>query len=150
MNDKIKIIGECTVRRINLLTGKVIDEEIKKNLIVNIGKENVAKMLIDDAAYEYNGIIIGTGEASGAPFEDDTDLISFLQGATATKAYEASYKATWTHLFTFSGSYTITEAAVSKDATAGDILNHVIFSPGKEVSTTIGLDITFKITVGTA
>lgn len=148
---KISLSGECKIKRIDLLTNKVIDEEVYKNLIVDLGLENISKMLIDDADYEYNGIIVGIGVDTGSPYASDTDLISFLKGVTADKYNETEtggiFKAVWSKLITFDAEYDITEAAISKDATAGDIMNHIIFETPKEVSTIVGLEVTFKITV---
>ena len=132
--------------------GKVIEREELKNLIVNTGKERVAKLLsqgVGGTAFGY--LAIGTGTTS--PTTSDTGLETEVSRGIADNSggsYEANYKAVFEKTFTFSSgeSYNITEAALSDSASASGetILDRFTFA-AKSVDADTDLFVKVTITV---
>lgn len=100
--------------------GNVLEKTELENLIVNSGKERVAKLLNGVSSTTFNSIAIGTGTTS--PTTSDTSLETEITRAQAdgSGAYEADYKAVFEKTFSFGSgeSYNITEAGVFDNATA--------------------------------
>jgi len=146
MKSKLVLKGEAIIelRR----DGKVIDKEHVKNLIVNAGKERVAKLLNGESSTEFGYLAIGTGTTS--PTAGDTALETEVARASATKGYEANYKATWEKTFSFGSGeeYDITEAGVSDSATesGATLLDRLTFS-AKSVDSETELYVKITITV---
>lgn len=121
MQDSIKLIGNVILER-RTKDGEVIDREELKNLVVNAGKEVIAKLINGVSSQAFTAI--GIGEGSTSPVVGDTALESEVEREVATKAYEASYKATFEKTFEFGSgvSYSITEAGVFDSAVASGSL----------------------------
>jgi len=146
MEERIKLMGEVVLelRR----KGVVIERQELKNLIVNTGKERVAKLINGvDSPTSFGYIAIGEGTTS--PTANDTALESEVTRASATKSYN-SYKAVYEYTFSFSSgeSYAITEAGIFDDAIASGstMLNRLTFS-AKNVDSDTDLYIKISITV---
>ncbi len=149
MKDGIKLIGTVLIETRNRQSGKVIEREELKNLIVNTGKERVAKLLCGVSADYFEAIAIGTSSTS--PATSQTALLAEVKRASAVLAYEASYKATFEHTFTFgtAESYTITEAGVFDSAVvSGSVMLDRFTFTGKLVD--IDTDLYIKVTVTVA
>jgi hypothetical protein len=145
-NDNMTLKGEWTFQRVNSLTGEILDTEIVHNIIVNTGKERIAKLLNGVSSTYFRAIAVGTGttgELVGNP-----TLESEITRSVATLTYEASYKAKFAHTFTFGGDYAITEAGIfdSTTVSGSTMLNRLTFT-AKNVSTIINLVATITITV---
>lgn len=147
MNKGITLRGDVLIER-RKKDGTVIDSEKLKNLIVNVGKERVARLICGDGsgigAFGY--IAIGTGTTS--PAVGDTTLETEVARENATDAYEASYKATFEKTFSFGSgiSYAITEAGVFDEASGGIMLDRFTFTQ-KDVDSDTDLYIKITITV---
>lgn len=141
-----KILENWKFDRINKVTGQIIDSEEFCNLIVNDGLERVAKLINGVSSTYYRALAVGTGTTGAA--NADTELETEVTRTTASLSYEASYKAKFTHTFTFGGNYAITEAGIFDSATVSGstMLSRVTFS-AKNVSTTVDLIVTATITV---
>jgi len=147
MKNGITLSGEMLIE--TRRDGKTIEREVIKNLIVNVGKERVAKLLGNvDSADFFDYIAIGTGvgeEAAG-----DTNLGTEVTREQATIAYEADYKCKFEKTFTFGSGeeYAITEACLSDSAViSGEIiLNRKKFT-AKNVDSDTDLYIKITITV---
>lgn len=125
--------------------GTVIDREELKNLVVNVGKERVAKLIngISSTAFDVIGIGTGTTGASAS----DTDLESEVSKASASVSYESGYKAVFEKTFTFGSgvSYDITEAGVfDAIGSGGTMLDRFTFSAKAVDADT---DIYIKVTI---
>ena len=148
MKDGIKITGDVVIER-RRKDGSVIDREELKNLIVNVGKERVAKLIAEGVGTGLTGfsyLAIGTGTTSANA--TDTSLETEVERESATVAYEASYKVTFEKTFDFGtgDSYAITEAGIgdSASSTGDTLLDRFVFS-AKNVD--IDTDLYVKITI---
>ena len=146
LNDEFKLKGEWTLSRVNKETGEILDTEVIHNIIVNTGKERVAKLLNGVSSTYFRAIAVGTG-ATGA-LAGNTALETEVTRSAATLTYEASYKAKFEYTFTFGSTYAITEAGLFDSATVSGstMLNRTTFA-AKNVSTVIQLIATATITV---
>jgi len=151
MKDGIKLTGDVVIER-RRKDGSVIDREELKNLIVNSGKERVARLIAEGVGTGLTGfsyIAIGTG-VTGAN-ATDTSLETEVERELSTVDYEASYKATFEKTFTFEtgDSYAITEAGVgdSASSTGDTLLDRFVFT-AKNVD--IDTDLYVKITITVA
>lgn len=146
--ESIKLVGEWNITRVDANTGKILDTETVYNIIVNNGKERVAKLLNGIASTYFRAIGIGTG-VTGALVGDSTLETEFTR-STATLTYETGYKAKFAKTFSFGTgvSETITEAGVFDSATVSGstMFNRVTFT-GKAVTIDVSLIITCTITV---
>lgn len=149
MKEGFKLKGTAIIER-RTKEGKVLDRETARNLIVNTGKERVAKLIgdLESGLSAFSAIGLGTGTT--AVVAGDTSLETEVTRALATKAYEASYKATFEKTFDFGSgeSYSITEAGLfdSISESGSTMLDRFVFS-AKEVGTEVDLYIKITITV---
>lgn len=147
--DFLKLTGTVVIER-RKKNGKVIDRENMKNLIVNVGKEHVAKLIggLVSGISEFQSIAIGTGTTGVSA--SDTSLETEITRALATKAYEADYKATFEYTFSFGSGVThnITEAGLfdSNTESGSTMLDRFTFT-AKEVDADTDLYIKITITV---
>jgi len=134
MNDSIKLIGEFAFEHFNL-KGKLIEKRVVKNLIVNKGKEAIARLICGDLTasptfrtFTHVGIGTGTTVAAEGDLQLGTEVARIAATpSTGTKAYEADYKAKYTVSWTNSGSTrAITEAGIFDGATAGPTNSHML------------------------
>jgi hypothetical protein len=146
LNDEFKLKGEWTLSRVNKETGEILDTEVIHNIIVNTGKERVAKLLNGVSSTYFRAIAVGTG-VTGA-LVGNTTLETEVTRSAATLTYEASYKTKFVYTFSFGGNYAITEAGIFDSATVSGsvMLNRTTFT-AKNVSTIIQLIATATITV---
>jgi len=148
MKDGIKLRGNAIIET-RRKDGSIVDREEVKNIIVNSGKERVAKLIgegIGTGLTGFNYIGIGTGTATAQA--TDTSLQTEVDRALATVAYEASYKVTFENTFTFGTGeeYAITEAGVGDNATeTGDTLLDRFKFTAKNVD--VDTDLYVKITI---
>jgi len=145
----LKLTGTVVIER-RKKNGKVIDRQNLKNLIVNSGKEHVAKLIggLVSGLNEFQSIAIGTGTTSATA--TDTSLETEVTRALASKSYEASYKAVFEKTFSFNSgeSYNITEAGLfdSNTESGSTMLDRFVFT-AKEVDADTDLYIKITITV---
>lgn len=146
LGDGITFKGTWTIERIDKQTGKTLDSEIKENIIVNTGKERVAKLLngVSAAYFDY----IGVGKGVADPAVGDTTLGDEYTRAQAAVSYEASYKAKYEKIFDFAEAVAITEAGIFDQLTVGGstMFNRLTFS-AKNVDADTSLKISITITV---
>lgn len=129
-------------------TRKVKSRRTLKNLIVNSGLEVLAKLLNGVTTASFSAIAIGTDNTTVNA--SDTTLGSETQRAEATLAYEASYKATFSHEFSFPSSMTIYELGIfNNNVSGGDMLNHAVEDAGIGVDEDTNLLVEVDITVST-
>ncbi len=150
MESRLSLRGDVIIERRDSATGKVLDREELKNLIVNVGKEKVAK-LIGNTESGLNAFgYIAIGEGTTTPTVTDTVLETerVRNYADGGGSYEANYKCIFEKTFTFGSgvSYSITEAGVFNDATVGDMLDRFTFTV-KAVDSDTDLYVKVTITV---
>jgi hypothetical protein len=127
--------------------GTKIDSWECDNLIVTVGKIQVAKLLNGVDATYFDTIAIGEGETGDSVVVGDTTLKSEVTRSLATLTYEVTGKAVFEYTFTFgtAESYAITEAGIFNNQSAGgDMLDRFVFS-AKDVD--IDTDLYCKITI---
>lgn len=148
MESILKLEGEMLFE-LRKKDGSVIERELIKNLIVNVGKERVAKLLGNiGSPGAFTNIAIGEGTTAEAA--GDTSLETERDRAAATIAYEADYKCKFEKTFSFGSgvSWAITEACLSDSAAASGetILNRKTFT-AKNVDSDTDLLVRITITV---
>lgn len=111
--DKLQLKGEVEIIHRGS-DGKIKKREKRENLIVNIGKEQIAKRLIGTEVSPIGRIHLGTG--TNAPSPTDTALVSQTHAQAATVSYEADYKVLATALFNFTSSHVLAEAGLFSSA----------------------------------
>jgi hypothetical protein len=135
------------IQTINKITGKILQEEDRCNLIVNDGLEKIIKLLNGIESTYFRSIAIGTGTT--AVTNSDSELETEYTRELATLSYEADYKAKFVKTFTFGSGVEedITEAGIfdSDTASGSAMLSRVTFT-AKSVSADINLIITATIT----
>ena len=152
MKDSITLKGDMVIER-RRKDGTVIDKEEVKNLIVNTGKERVAKLIgiLETGIVGFTHIGIGESGTGDSVAVGDTGLVSESVRESATRSYEASYKAVFENTFTFATgvSYGIKEAGLFDGATpTGSVmLDRFLFSEKLVDSDT---DLYIKITITVA
>ena len=147
MEDKLTLKGTAIIER-RRKDGTVIDREEVKNLVVNTGKERVAKLINGDSSTYFRAI--GIGEGTTAPSASDTTLESEATRALATASYESGYKAVFEKTFTFGSgvSYAITEAGMFDSATvSGSVMLDRFTFTAKNVDADTDLYVKITITV---
>jgi hypothetical protein len=105
-----KIKENWKFERIDHCSKEVIDSQEYCNTIVNDGLERVARLIMGDSSTYFRALAIGTGAT--AVTNSDSALEVETDRANATLTYEASYKAKFTHTFTFVAPTSITEAGI--------------------------------------
>lgn len=144
--DGMKLKGRATIERRDSKTGKIIDQEIVDNLIVNDGLERTARLLggLSTNYFDY----IAIGEGTTAATINDTSLETEVTRALASITYVADNKVQFEKTFTFGSgeTYDITEAGISDSATeSGSILLDRFVFTAKSVS--VGIDLLVRITI---
>lgn len=149
MKDSLKLKGDVVIER-RTKDGKVIDREELKNLIVNTGKEYIAKLIggVETGISGFAYIACGIGETGDSTNVSDTTLKNEVKRQASVNAYVASYKVSFETTFDFGTgeNLDITEAGVFDVATeTGSImLDRFVFS-AKPVD--IDTDLYVKITI---
>ena len=152
-NESLKLRGDVIIER-RKKDGTVIDREELKNLIVNAGKERVAKLLTKGEASDAFGYIaIGLSETGDSVAVGDTALVSEVTRAEADDSggsYEADYKCVFEKTFAFGTGeeYEIAEAGVfdSLTETGSTMFDRFVFS-SKSVDEDTDLYVKVTVTV---
>jgi hypothetical protein len=146
MEQKLSLSGDFVVET-RTKEGEVIAREEKHNLIVTMGKVEVAKLIGGVAADAFNAIAIGEGVTEALVAQEA--LVSEVEREAVTGAYEATAKIVFEKTFEFGSAetYDITEAGIVNNiAVGGDMLNRVVFT-AKAVDFNTDLYVKFTITV---
>ena len=150
MRKKIMLSGIATIIQRDKKTGKIIDKEIIKNLVVNSGLERVAKMIGDTESGLSAFSTIALGTDNTAVTANDTSLGTEVKRESVTVTYEASYKVKFYKIFTAGSgeSYSIVEAGVfdSLIESGSTMLDRFTFS-AKTLDSSNDLEISITITV---
>lgn len=107
-SDSVPVTGQFEI--IHHREGEEIFHSIEKNLVVNVGKVQIPKLVCGLSSAFFNYIQIGL--STNTPSVEDTHLYSPYMEGIATCSYGADYKAIFDYIFTFTESKTITEAGV--------------------------------------
>lgn len=127
--------------------------------IVNKGLEGIARIangiLGGSPAYSYfEHLAIGTDNTAESTSDDELGAEITTGGgarASSTVGYEADYKSTWVHTWSFTSGFTITECGIFDGATPGaansNMLMRHVFAASKSVGNGDQLQLTCKMTV---
>jgi len=142
---KITIVGEVELISRDK-NGRIVDRRKMKNIVVNKGKELMAKLLNGLSNKYFKYIQIGTGTT--APSSSDTALESFYAEKEAACSYQPNFKAIFSATFTFGETVTISESGVFNDAKAAspDMLCRQTFA-GKTYTSGESLEVVWTITI---
>lgn len=137
------------IKLVDAVSGKLISEDNYTNAIMNVGREQIAKLINKISSTGFDVLALGTGTTAASA--TDTELETEVTRETATTSNPSTYVARFYKEFTFGSTYAISEAGIFDSTTASGslILSRVIISPAKNVSTSVNLQVTADITVGT-
>lgn len=148
-----KLTGILTIRH-KKADGTVIKELTKKNVITNTGLAEVAGLINGATSGAFDRLAIGTGTTAAAA--GDTALESEITTGGGARAQDSSPTRSTTtqtndtaevnYEWTFTASFSVTEAGVLDAAAAGVLLCRQTFSAIAVVNTD-KLEITWKIVV---
>lgn len=123
--------------------GKVLDHRMIENLIVNVGKAQIAGLINGAVTSLFRYIAIGTG--AGGPAAGDVALTTEIAGAGGgARALGACDRITTTLTndtariivnFTFTSAYAITESGLFDAVTAGNLAARQVFAAINVVAT---------------
>ena len=123
--ETLKLKGRVEIYLIK--NGKIIEKEVKDNLIVSVGKTRVAHLIGGTNTTYFNYIAIGTG--TNEPSESDTALQNEVKRQQATvsndnntEKFEATFE------FGSAESYAITELGIFDSSSGGTMLNRLKFT----------------------
>jgi len=143
---QFKITDNVTIKRINNITGEVLDSETLHNLITDDGLERIADLIgkLSTTGFDY----IGLGTDNTAPANADSALGTEVERELASVSQPTTVQVQYTKLFSFGTgvSHTITEAGLFDAASSGTMLNRLVFT-GKAVDSNTDLSVTITITV---
>jgi len=132
MKDPFQLKGKITIRVYDK-EGRIKDVTRFDNLVVNVGKAEVAKLIgsgLGGTAFGY--IAIGTGTTAEAVTDTAMEVEVSRKAATVTSATTnvtndtAHFEATFSSADGLTGSHAITEYGLFNDPTAGTMLSHKI------------------------
>lgn len=135
MHTSLKLKGEVEVL-VYGKDGRLKDRRVVGNLVVNVGKAQVAGLINGVVTTAFKYIAIGTGTTS--PSATDTALGSEVARASATTSRATTTvtndTATWSATFNFTASYSITESGIFDASSGGNMLARQTFSAVNVVS----------------
>ncbi|RLG77356.1 MAG: hypothetical protein DRO12_02450 [Thermoprotei archaeon] len=147
VDDKLKLKGELEIRVYDRY-GRLKEYRKVENLIVNVGKAQVAGLINGVVTTPFKYIAIGTGTTS--PSAGDTALESEVDRAEATVGRTTTSvtndTATFDATFNFTASYSITEAGIFDASSGGNMLARHTFS-AINVQSGDSLTISWKVQV---
>ena len=129
MNEDLKLKGELTVQHFN--KNKELVEELRfPNLIVNVGKSQMANLLGGLGASSFDYVAVGTGTTT--PAATDTALEAEVVRVQTTNSLITTDVTNDTVQFEgtvdFTSSYAITEYGLFDASTGGNMLNRAVKS----------------------
>jgi len=146
VKDNVRLRGILKIEHFR--NGKKIDERVYENLIVNVGKAQVAGLIGGVVTGTFGYIAVGTGTTS--PSASDTALQSEVARVASTNTQVTTNVTNDTlqmqATFTFTASYAITEAGIFNASTGGVMLARQTFGAINVVSEDI-IVITWKVIV---
>ena len=145
LDGQIPVHGEFDL--VHIRGGRVMSQETVKNLILNVGKETIAKLVAGLHPNPISYIQIGQGD--NAPAVTDTHLYTFYSEGLAAASYAEGYKAVFSHTFQFAENATICEAGLADGVVAGTpkMFSRQTFA-GRDVIPDDLLQITWRLTFG--
>jgi len=139
MNETVGLKGWIVLEHFDS-EGKLIEDVRTPNLVVSVGKAEVAGLMVSDVSgmTKFDYIAIGTGTTAAAA--GDTTLGAEITGGGGERRGGADVTGTrvttsvandtgqWVTTFSFTATYAVTEAGVLNAASAGTLLARQTFS----------------------
>jgi len=151
--EKIRLKGEIVLRKIDR-KGRVIEERRIRNLIVNVGKAQIAGLINGIVTSPFKYVAIGTGTT--AESSSDTGLEAEIARKQATVSRKTTnvtndtsvWEVTFSSEDGLSGTSSVTEAGIFDSSTGGNMLSRKTFSAvNLDWDAGDSLQITWEITV---
>jgi hypothetical protein len=144
-SEKFKLKGFVKIDHIR--DGQIIDTREFANLIVNVGKAQIAGLINGVVTTPFKYVAIGTGTT--APAAGDTALAGETHRASATTIDRVTTTVTndtarWVHTFSFTASYALAESGLFDASTAGNLLARQTFAT-INVASGDSLQVTWKV-----
>ncbi len=143
MGNAVNLTGMWICRQRNK-DGILVKEIRQKNILLNTGKERIAKLIGGLSTDGFYTIAIGVGTSTEGPRETDVELFSLYKSGGATRSYVADFKCQFYYQFSFSDDVTITECGIRRSTT---YLNHTMFEEAISLTSGDTLDVFYTITV---
>lgn len=149
--ERFKVKENIRIRTICNITGEVLEERLIHNLITNVGLNDVANYIANNAPTGYENIAIGEGTTS--PVAGDTELDIEVTREAATTVNVTGAVVSYSHEFIFGTgeAYDIAEVGLvnSLTVTGSKLFNRATFAP-VSVDTNISLIVDIDITMADA
>lgn len=151
MNDikyeTIGLKGRVTATLWDARTGERLSETVTDNLVVNVGKNQVANLIAGGNTTSFN--FIGVGVNSTAPVVAQTDLIGPVAVNQVNERFTSSNIAIFNAFFSSSqaNNGSLSECTLSSAQSAGTILSRALFSQQINKTSLTTLTIQWQITV---
>jgi hypothetical protein len=144
-NLKLKGLLKISVR--DAKSGCELERRELDNLVVNVGKQHIADLLIGASTTSFS--YCGVGSSNQTPSPSDTDLIQPIGRKQVTDRFRTANKATFS---TFISSQELNgtwrECGLFTEQTGGVMLSRAVFSPEivKDQSKTVTIDWDIEVT----
>lgn len=141
----IPVHGEFDL--VHIRGGRVVSRETVQNLVLNVGKETIAKLVAGLHSAPVSHVQIGQGDNAAAV--TDTHLYAYYSEGLAAASYAEGYKAVFSHTFQFAENASICEAGLTDGPVAGTpkMFTRQTFA-GRDVIPEDLLQITWRLTFG--
>lgn len=134
------------LKRVERLTGKILDELKVHNLVTTVGKEQVNDFLAGNVVTEPTHIAIGEGTTSPTVGDTALENESLRQSATVSEPSSVSTEYTTTFSPGSGQSFAITELGLFNSGAGGDMFNRATFT-ARNINDAIDLIATVTVTV---
>jgi len=145
-HEGLKIKGRVRVRVFDVKTGKLLEEQIIRNVFTIPGKQTVAGFLAGESVNPMTYIAVGSGTTT--PTESDTALESEIGRKVFTERYRDGNKAYITAFFgSGDANGTWNEVGIFDQASGGIMFARTLFNTpiSKDTSKTVAID--WEVTV---
>jgi len=137
----LKLKGTVKISVREAESGAILETRLVENLVVNVGKQHVADLLIGASTTSFN--FCGVGSSNQQPSPQDTDLIQPIGRKQVTDRFRTANKATFSTFFSsqeFNGTWR--ECGLFTAQTGGVMLARAVFTPEivKDQSKTVTVD----------
>jgi hypothetical protein len=146
MRNTLYINGDIIIAH-NDVDGTLLDTITIENMVVNKGKERLAKLLNGIATTPFKYIQLGT--SANSPALTDTQLYNYYTEGLAALSYESPHRAVFKHTFTFWEDVTLREAGIfdNTHSSGPTMLSRGTFAD-RAVTAGQSFETTWRITIG--
>ncbi len=129
MNEDLKLKGSLTIQHFNK-NNELVEELRFHNLIVNVGKAQIASLIGGLGANPFTYVAVGTGTTAAAATDTalETEVARVQTTNSLTTTSVTNDTAHFEGTIDFTSSYAITEYGLFDASTGGNMLNRAVKS----------------------